>query len=896
MKKFFGRPWLIVAVIGAITVFFALQLPRAELDNNNFRFVPATDPERSTTVQIDDTFGGQIMILVGLERKAGTVLDPDFLSRLKSLGAEIAKYDIVDSVSSIVSTNYIDSSGDTIVSSPLVADDFVGTPAEITSLKEKLLSWDVYRRSLVSDDFSATQMIVSLKVGTEKAGTPAVLECYDAIKVLVKKSQFPATEVYMAGLPVLSAEVSDATERDLKILVPLVVIVLVTVLFLSMKRTSAVLLPLLTVLISVVWAVGAMPLLGVKLTILSTVLPVILVAVGSAYGIHVVSHYYDEVAKAGKLSKEQHEELVFAVMRRVGWPVFLAALTTFVGFISFCFTSVVPIFDFGVFSSFGVLVAFIVAVTFIPAIFLIRGPDKARPKSWGKHVEQVGENPMDAAIADAFGVLARKKRTTATVAALVIIVSCFGLSRVVIDNVLVEYFKSSSEVARSDKFIRDKFGGTKTVSVVVSNEKPGEVLRPDVLAAMDGLSSYLTERVPEVGKVIGFTDTIKRVNQVMNADADPAGLPRKAAPAAAASASAGDEVPAFGFGAAPEATPAPKAESPASAFTVEVGPRSASAAGAAGKATAALLDQAFAGAATRSKEVEDFVRGFEKVVNYKGASYYEVPTDPVKYGLDDAEGLKNLVSNYLVLLAGNLGSYADDPLEPKSIRMSVQMRTVGQIDTDRALNAMRTYIAANFPKDVKVVIGGTALVEASLNHYVVQSQLVSVFLSLFLVFLILTIYYRSAVAGLIGLAPLTVSVLINFAVMGFAGIKLNIGTAMVASIAVGIGIDYTIHYMAAYHNEYLVSGGKGDYLRRSFLSSGKVILLNALSVGLGFAVLALSQFNILADLGKLIFLTMVTSSIVSLTLLPVLLELLRPAFIRRPLPSDKFGQAPEAHK
>jgi len=219
--------------------------------------------------------------------------------------------------------------------------------------------------------------------------------------------------------------------------------------------------------------------------------------------------------------------------------------------------------------------------------------------------------------------------------------------------------------------------------------------------------------------------------------------------------------------------------------------------------------------------------------------------------------------------------------------MDIQLRTVGQIDTDRGIEAMRSYIDERFPKDVKVEIAGTALVEKSLNRLVVQSQLISVALSLVMVFLILSIYYRSAVAGLIGLAPLSLSILINFGVMGFAGIKLNIGTAMVASIAVGIGIDYTIHYMAAYHHEYLLTKGKDAFLRRTFLTSGKAILFNAVSVGAGFGVLAFSQFNILAELGLLIALTMATSALVSLTLLPVLLITVNPAFIRRPLPSDK---------
>jgi len=228
--------------------------------------------------------------------------------------------------------------------------------------------------------------------------------------------------------------------------------------------------------------------------------------------------------------------------------------------------------------------------------------------------------------------------------------------------------------------------------------------------------------------------------------------------------------------------------------------------------------------------------------------------------------------------------------------MNVQMRTVGQRDTDRAIRAIEEYSAARFPPDVKVEISGAALVEGSLNQQVVKSQLRSLPLSLLFVFVTLSLFYRSGWAGLIGIAPLCVSILINFGVMGAFGIKLNIGTALVASVAIGIGIDYMIHYMAAYHREYLKHTDKKVFLKRTYLTSGKAIIFNAASVGLGFAVLAFSQFNILAQLGLLLALTMATSSLVSLTLLPVLLTMTNPAFIRRPLPSDRTQTNSEASK
>jgi predicted RND superfamily exporter protein len=207
------------------------------------------------------------------------------------------------------------------------------------------------------------------------------------------------------------------------------------------------------------------------------------------------------------------------------------------------------------------------------------------------------------------------------------------------------------------------------------------------------------------------------------------------------------------------------------------------------------------------------------------------------------------------------------------------MRTTGQADTDAVIDEIHQFVEAVFPKNLTVTVGGSALVEGSINHLVVQSQLSSVFISLLAVFLIIALSNRSVVAGLVGIIPLSIAIFINFAVMGFLGIKLNVGTAMVASISVGIGIDYTIHFMEAYKREYRAGGGRGNFLWKAFATSGKAIIINAVSVGAGFAVLLLSQFNMMKDLGLLITLTMGTSALVSLTVIPVLLTMIKPKFI-----------------
>ena len=297
---------------------------------------------------------------------------------------------------------------------------------------------------------------------------------------------------------------------------------------------------------------------------------------------------------------------------------------------------------------------------------------------------------------------------------------------------------------------------------------------------------------------------------------------------------------------------------------------------------------AAAQAARRGRYVSatEVIDALKKDINYKGAAYYEIPTDPQKYGKETQEELSMLIQNYLLLMGGNVQDFIDDIHTPATLKVNIQLRTVGQHDSEQALQAIMAYVKANFPKDISVEANGSMFIEQSLNTLVVQSQLISVAVSFGIVFLILAIYYRSIIAGIIGIIPLMISVALNFGFMGIVGIKLNIGTAMVASFAIGIGIDYTIHYLAAYHHEYTKRRDDRNFLIHTFYGSGKAILFNAVSVGAGFAVLMLSKFNMLSELGLLIALVMATSSFASLTILPTILSIVKPRFITKPLPGD----------
>ncbi|MDR2433851.1 MAG: MMPL family transporter [Treponema sp.] len=883
MKKIFKYPWLIVAVTACITIFFAFQLPRAELDNNNRRFIPKDDSARLITDYIDETFGSTHFILVGLEREYGTVFDREFLFRLRSYVERIEEIAIVGEVNSLMTTDYITGNEDSILVEPLVPDDFSGGSEEIAALKQRFLSWDMYRRSLISDDFTATQILIPLELDPEESGNPEVDAAFVQIRGIAREMFDGLAKVYVTGMPAVSASINESVKADLLLLIPLVIMVTLVIVYLPLRNITMVALSILGVILAVIWSVGAMPLLGIKLSIISTVLPVILIAVGNSYGLHVIIHYVEDAdADFSVMTWEAHREMIFTLVRTIRRPVALAALTTMVSFFSFSLTQVPPIREFGYFAGFGVCSAFLINLILIPALLIIMGP-----RVLGKIKQRSAkERRASRYLVRFFSSLVKRRYLIIGTAAVLLLVSLYGASRLVIDNVMLEYFRPATDIRMSDAFMQEKFGGSKVIDLAVQADSPEMLLHPAVLGAVDDLSAYLSAKVPETGKVMGFTDMVKRINQVFNAGESPEGLAARNVPADsgewASGFGFGADDPAdsgFGFGAFADAPDSDGPSEPAAPL------REAMAVPAEDDAAtplelAGLLDRALGAGDGLAMDVSALAWELKRLTNYDGAAYYEIPRDPQRYGKTRPEELQQLVSNYLVLLAGDIDSYSNDPLEPTAIRTMVQLRTTGQIDTGRVLDVINGFVQANFPDTVRVEIGGITLEEASLNRLVVQSLWSSIIIALISLFVIMSLTNRSAVAGLLSVAPLGLLMITNFAIMGFAGIKLNIGTAMISSLSMGIGIDYTVHFLEAYKRSYRASGGRGNFLQSAYRTCGQAILADAAATGLGFAVLLFSQFNMLAELGLMIALAMGLSALVGLILVPALLGWIKPRFVR----------------
>jgi predicted RND superfamily exporter protein len=462
---------------------------------------------------------------------------------------------------------------------------------------------------------------------------------------------------------------------------------------------------------------------------------------------------------------------------------------------------------------------------------IIRGPRAAKlvarkdplPKEAG------GENPL----AGALNAIAQKKALVIVITALVMVISAIGASRVVVDNAMVEFFNEEAEVSRADRFIREHFGGSTQLILSVEADDTETLLSPETLSALDGLCSYLVERVPRVTKVIGFTDMIKRVNQLFNVDEPPDGAPSGVRGVARINEDSGDVFGDFGFGTddgalrgvLAEGTPrerlaavrsaggAPehavgdrqglRGEAPRRGGSVRPKGWSAGETSPASPESSITFAMLNAAAGKRSDmSASELARELERITNYEGYAYYEIPADPARYGKATTGELEQLIANYLALLAGQTDdSKSNDPLEPTAIETLIPINSQWQKDSQNVIRAVDDYVAANFPANTRVLAGGGATQEAAVARLVVNSQIISILGAVLIVLVIVAVSYQSLAVGLIAALPLTIASAGNFAVMGFIGVPINITTALIASLAVGIGIDYTIHFIDAFKRE-----------------------------------------------------------------------------------------------
>jgi len=935
IKKMLRNSWLVITACILLTLFFGWQLRTIKIENTSRTFMPKDDPSYQLMLDTEKSFGSMLMLGISLETKGSTILTPEYIDVVRRITERIESVDYVENIDSIANIDFIrgetnaDGEGTLKASSLLGEDDeYTGSKEDMRLIRQRIIDWqEMYNRVIVDDDFNTTQMMITIQASTEDGQElPSEIQTSILAKIqdiCTEELAGSDLEIRYFGDPVMSHDARDFLMDDLLHLIPFVALIVLLSLYFSFHTISGTLFPLVTVLVSTIWSVGLLCLLGYTFTIIGSMIPVCLIACGSAYGIHVMTHYYIGIDRIeGEITKEKHMGAIEFALKDVWVAVLLAAITTIAGFISNVSSPLRPLRSFSIFSAAGVAFSLILSITLIPAMLYVtpisivgkhwKNKDhlstKLRMKLEHELARRGGKSPEEASGQSLYNIYRFFAGTKTRLVIFVIVIlaaSSFGIYKLIVDTAMVNYFPETSKFRQDLAYVDENLSGTNSIYIVVKgNEKSAEEISdssdsaadfgdfdfsgaddsaasdfdfssseassdfdfgdfnfdsadsssvvesmpavkqyysltdPVVLKAVDDMQNYLSINHPEIGKIVSFTTFIKRMNQVMH-------------------------VPVEGATGGIESEHIKTLDSTASIQQM-----------------LDIINTAYAQAGGEKAKPSEIVREIERELNYNGLAYYEIPYDVEKYPVDRQEALSDLVTQYLYLLSSDaITRFADDMTNPKAIRIQMQLKTHSTVDTGKLIDDINAYAAKYFPKNYTVSATGSAALEYTMSNLVINSQMVSIVFSLIMVFLIIALSFKSGWAGLIGVIPLGLVIMLNFMVMGFTGIKLDLCTSIVSSIAIGVGIDYTIHFMETYQHERASCENSEEVAKKTFNSSGKGIITNAIAVGFGFLVLVFSKFIILRYIGILVAVVMFTSSTAAMTIIPGVLNAFDPKFM-----------------
>ncbi|MGD2295870.1 MAG: MMPL family transporter, partial [Candidatus Aminicenantes bacterium] len=350
------RRTIVITAIALITLFFAYHMKNLKYENRMTHWFPQSDPVLKLLRETGDKFGTNELVMVAARPKSGGIFSPDFLQKLQSLTKELQEADHIFMVTSLTNMTQITRREWGLEVKDFL-DDIPEEKGKLEELKSYALSQENYTDNVLSSDGEWTAMAVYIK---PKGDTIAIFR--DLIKPKVERYLADAAEILYSGIPSDSFYANEFTSANITRLVPAVVVLILAVLYFSFKSFRGVLYPTLVVGISSVWVFGLRGLLHWPMSLISPALPVFLVALGSAYGIHVVNKISFETR-----NEENKALKVRSAVSGIVIPVILTGVTTACGFASFATVKFTIVRDLGFFTAIGICFAVIISLTLIPS-------------------------------------------------------------------------------------------------------------------------------------------------------------------------------------------------------------------------------------------------------------------------------------------------------------------------------------------------------------------------------------------------------------------------------------------------------------------------------------------------------------------------------------------------
>jgi uncharacterized protein len=739
-----------------ISIFSAYELRKIKFDYDFESFFPVNDPSLDDYNDFRDKFEyDNEFVLLAIENKKG-IFQQDFLYRVQDLTDSLRKIPDVTMVGSPTDLTYLTTSG----KYPYIHLDDPSLYAE-DSIR-------VFESpELVGSFFSTDRKAISLFIKTTDAISKGKSD-----KLLTRLQEEVARQhfdtVHLAGKLNGQKIYLERLQDEFKIFFIASFLLVVAFLYISFRSFWGVWVPILIVLLSILWTLALMVITGKSLDIMTVLLPTMMFVVGMSDVVHIVTKYLEEL-RGGKTNRF---DALIKTIREVGFSTFITLVTTALGFLTLVNSNILPIRDFGIYTSIGVFIAFVLSFTIMPIVLNVLPTPNLKLESktsdfWNKRLLFL------------LSWIFRKGKTIMVGAILLLSLSIWGISKIELNNYLIEGLTMRDQLRQEFIYFENKFSGVRPFEMIIKSADPNStVLGTKELRAIDKLESYLKQEYG-IGFMISPASIVKEGNKSLHDGNNKFFL-------------------------------LPESDSALSEISEEVKHQS------------------------KRKEIQRYI---------------------------SVEQTDSLSKNKII---GKVG------------RLSGKMHDIGSKNIRAKNKELDDFLAKADMKAIQVQITGAAVMLDKNNEYLVANTLQGLFFSILVVAIIIALIHRSWKMAIIAVIPNLLPIIFIGGIMGFAGIELKSSTSIIFSIAFGIATDDTVHFLGRLKLEIKNGRSLLYAVKRTFLSTGKAVIVTSFILSAGFMTLISSGFESTFYFGLLVSITLIIAVLTDLLLFPLLVVLFMP--------------------
>jgi predicted RND superfamily exporter protein len=814
-----------------------------------------------------------------------------------------------------------------------VPDRLVKAVEAYQEAKAMLLRHRLYVRSVFNDNATSTGVIARFgneyvhdaqrKAILNGLSKPERLSPEDAERLAsirladVLQSMPDGTEVFVSGMPVIQKSYTDITLEDMSTYVPLISLAMALLLFLLFRTFWATVFPMVGVGFATVWSIGFMQWQGEPITVINSVIPVLVLVIGVADAIHIISRYLQIASKT-----ENREEAIVETMVHMAPPCLLAALTTAVGFASLLAANIPSIRSFGVYSAYAILFAFIMQMTLLPiGLSLVRKPTT---ESVHKPVKKPGARFFDWVILVVLG----RPRTILLIAGAVMVTSIFGVIQVSDESRILEELSPEHPVSKAleqteahltgvlvhaiafqGKAYEDKRCAVDSDCVEESCDKakcptPG-CCSTQVCKVVDRtrkLTSQLRANLADLSgadQVSLFDELETALRRQRSVGATPHVVQAKVGKRSVGHSKKDDE-DTIALEDEDEIVLEDEDEiviedEAAEPSEVAVGSAAKTVAGLKPKKTGICIES-FKNAAmiqavsklddwiSQSPEHAPMISRVSSITDILREMHLAIvgPDDPANYRIPESINRRQ-VEELLKELKGDPGNIVGRVMTDDFTRGNITIRandegTEAWANLEADLNIKLKELIADNPelagKFDYHITGSSTLAHGAL-HSIINDMSTSIGLAFLFIWILISVLFRSVRVGFIAMVPNIWPLLITLAFMGYAGMSLRISSVIIFTISLGIAVDDTIHYLARLREEARRGLSLEDVIKNTTRGTGRAVVLTTIILVTGLSVNGFSEFIAMEQFGLLSAFTLATALVGVLFLLPVLVQVFR---------------------